>query len=94
MSLHIYNEAHEAGAASDRLMIREESDGCGWITLIKAKSRRELGRLVKARNWRQDTGCGTDCTGRVFSASCELLRAYSVNGSWVAVVYCFEARDV
>ena len=83
--------------SSRDLVIHDSHDQFSWVMLLEASSRRELSRKVKERNWYNGTGCGADCTGRVFSGSCELLRAYRDHGqpeSWVGVVYCTENRDV
>lgn len=80
--------------SSRSMTIREEHDVMTWVATLEAKSRRELSRKVKERNWRKETGCGADCTGRVFSADCELLRGYRVGNQWIGVVVCSEYRDV
>ena len=76
------------------IAIRDNNDGMAWLTLIHAKSRRELSRKVKAQNWEKSTGSGADCTGRCFAGSCDLLRAYLVGKKWVGVVYCTNSYDV
>lgn len=76
------------------LTIRDAHDGDMWIQLFTASSRRLLSKMVKRANWRSETGCGADCTGRVFSGSATLLRAYHVDGVWIGVVERSNARDV
>ncbi len=74
--------------------IKESHDGNGWVQIYRANSRRELSKMVKGSNWRDNTGCGRDCTGEIFLETAELLRAYHVDGEWVGVVYRTQARDV
>jgi hypothetical protein len=80
--------------SSRDMVIREEHGSFQWVMLLEAPSRRALTRMVKERNWHASTGCGADCTGRVFAADCTLLRAYRDRDRWLGVVVCREYRDV
>ncbi len=80
--------------SSRDMVVREDHGSFSWVMLLSAPSRRALSRKVKERNWYKSTGCGHDCSGRVFAGSCDLLRAYHVDGEWIGVVYCTEQRDV
>jgi hypothetical protein len=80
---------------ADRLHIQDDYGTCQSIILMKAKSRRELSRLVKDNNpGHIDTGCGHDCSGRVCGQYATLLRAYRAYGQWVGVVHLSVSIDV
>ncbi len=81
-------------SSRDMVVHHDDHGTFSWVMLVSAPSRRELSRKVKERNWYRNTGCGRDCTGIVFSGSCELLRAYKVEGEWIGVTYNTESRDV
>ena len=65
------------------------------VLVLTADSRRALSRAVAALNWRDETGCGADCTGKIFMQSARLLRAYrATGGHWRGVVESCESFDV
>jgi hypothetical protein len=80
---------------TDRLYVDESFDSTIYIETFRARTRRELSRLVKAADVGSiPTGVDHDCSGRVCARYAKLLRAYRSGPEWVGIVQMQTCLDV
>lgn len=92
----LHNAIAEAVGNATTLPLFSDHGRDVWLAVVRGKSRRAIDRERKARNSYHSTGCGADCTGRVFQKSADLLRAWHdrESGEWVGVLVCAQYRDI